>query len=77
MLGRRIHDIDPNRQGEFTPERAAINLLRLIEPRPNGASKIGIVSGKEGIGKIVGGAGLARRRHLFQTKLCVGSFPCS
>ena len=74
MPDRRVHDVYPNRQRELAPKRAAINLLRFVEPRPNCAGKIGIVSGKKSIGEIVGGAGFARRRDLFQTKLRVCGF---
>src|SRR6266487_1435817 len=67
--GSRIHDVDPNRQRELAPKRAAINLLRLVESRPYSTREIGIVSGKKSISKIVSRAGLARRREFSQPKL--------
>ena len=77
FVERRIYDVNPNRQGEFSSERATIDLLRLVEACPNCASKIRIVSGKKCISKIVGGAGLARCWQLFQTELRVCGFSCS
>src|SRR6202140_5124968 len=69
MLGRRVHDVGPNRHRELMTERTAINLLRLVEAGPNPAGKIAVVTGKKRIGEIVGGTGLARRRHFFQAVL--------
>src|SRR5438309_1954603 len=60
MLGRRVHDVGPNRHRKLMTERTAINLLRLVEAGPNRAGKIAVVSGEKRIGEIVGSAGLAR-----------------
>ncbi len=65
MLGRCVHDVDPNRHGQFVPERAAINLLRLVEARPNRAGKIAVVTGEKRVGEIVGRASLARQAGNF------------
>jgi len=46
MLGRRVHDVGPNRHRELMTERTAINLLRLVEAGPNRAGKIAVVSGE-------------------------------
>ena len=76
MLGRGIHDVDPNRQRELASKRAAINLLRLVEACPDGAGEIGIVPGKQRIGKIVGGAGFTCRREFSSGQIvCRQLFP--
>ena len=72
--GRGVHDVDPDRQRQFTAKRAAINFLRLVEAHPNRAGKIRIVTGKKCVGKIVGSASFARCRHFLQAKLCASSF---
>src|SRR5262249_17309666 len=72
-----IHDVDPDRQSQFVPERASIDFLWLIEPCPYGTSEIGIVSRKERIREIVGGPGFSSGRKLLQAKLCISSFSCS
>src|SRR5437867_1518865 len=75
MFGSGVHDIDPNWQGDFTAERTAINLLRLIEAGPNSAREIAVVTGKKRVGEIVSRAGLARdARNFLQTKLCARDF---
>src|SRR5437016_9104578 len=72
MLGRRVHDVGPNRHRELMTERTAINLLRLVEASPNRAGKIAVVSGEKRIGEIVGSAGLARHAgYFFQAVLRV------
>ena len=63
LPGGRIHNVNPNRQSQFTPERATIDLLRFVKACPNCAGKIGIVSGEKGIGEIVGRASFATGRH--------------
>ena len=73
-LGGGIHNIDPNRQRELAPERTAINLLRLVKACPDGASEIGIVSGKQRVSEIVSGAGFTRCGHFFEPKVCKSSF---
>src|SRR5207247_5247408 len=73
-LGGGIHNIDPNRQRKLAPERTAINLLRLIKACPDGATEIGIVSGKQRISEIVSGAGFTRGGHFFEPKVCKSSF---
>ena len=72
-----VHDVHPDRQCELASKGAAINLLRLVKARPHSAGEIGIVSGKQRIGKIVSSAGLTRRWHFLQTKICKSSFACS
>ena len=62
-LGGRIHDVDPDRQRQLPPERAAINFLRLIETGPHGAREIGIVSRKERVREIVRGSGFSGCRE--------------
>ena len=71
-----IHDVHPNRQRQLASKCAAINLLRFIETCPNGAGEIGIVPGKQRIGKIVCSAGFTCCRNFLQTKLREGSFAC-
>ena len=75
-LGGCVHDIDPNRQREFPPERAPVNLLRLVETCPNRAGEIRIVSSKQRISEIVSGAGLSCCGHFLQAKLRKSSFSC-
>ena len=77
MLRRRIHNVDPDRQGQFAAKRAAINLLWFVETCPNRTGKFAVVTGKERVGEIVGRAGLARRRNFFQTEFGPSSLPCS
>src|SRR6266480_4735859 len=77
MVSRGIQDVRPNRQRQLASKRAAINLLRLIEACPNGTSEIGIIPGKQRIGKIVRGAGFTCGRTFLQTKFRESSFSCS
>src|ERR1700731_1162622 len=72
MLGRRVHNVGPNRHRELMTECTAIDLLRLFEAGPNRAGKITVVSGEKRIGEIVGSAGLARHAgYFFQAVLRV------
>src|SRR5438309_11595855 len=72
MLGRRVHDVGPNRHRELMTERTAIHLLRLVEAGPTRAGKIAVISGEKRIGEIVGSAGLARHAgDFFQAVLRV------
>src|SRR6202022_4562109 len=45
--GRRVHDIHPHWQCQFPAERSAINFLRLVEPSPNRAGKVAVVTRKK------------------------------
>jgi hypothetical protein len=76
MVSRGIHDVHPHRQGQLASKCTAINLLRLVEACPNGAGEIGIIPGKQSIGKIVCGAGFTCCRNLIQTKFREGSLSC-
>src|ERR1700681_263958 len=72
MLGRRVHDVGPNRHRELMTDRTVINLLRLVEAGQTRAGKIAVVAGEKRIGEIVGSAGLARHAgDFFQAVLRV------
>ena len=74
MRGRRVHDVDPNRQRELTTKRAAINFLRFIEAGPNRAAEIAVVAREECVREIVSGASFSCHRKFFEAKLRARSF---
>jgi hypothetical protein len=63
MRLRSVHHIYPDRQRDVVSERAAKNLLRLVEPSPNRAGNRAVISGEKHIGEIVSGPSFSGRFH--------------
>ena len=74
MCSRSVHDVDPDWQGQLPAKCAAINFLRFVEPGPDRAGEVVVITREERVGKVVGRSGFSRGRKFPQAKFSSRSF---